>query len=141
MERKGNKHFAGIWKGIAAGCGTVLGTTVLLFPIAFLIWRGFVPDDMKTVLILASVFIAGLVTGGLTSKTGERERLLYMLSAATGMTLLLMLMTLAMKDGRLAVGRLFPCVAAGTAGVLVGSKVKINKKYLRKRGTHRKYNR
>ena len=140
MDRKENKRFECVRKGIISGCGTILGASALLLPAAFLIWRGVISEQRQTVLILAAVFIAGLVSGSLAGKAGEGETLLFLLSAAGGMTLLLMLMTLAMKNAELAVSRLVPITAAGTAGVLGGSKVKINKKYLRKNRARRKYN-
>lgn len=120
--------------------GLLLLLGLLLF-FAFLISRGYIPETSNNWLISAAALIAGFVARKTMDDGREEGILRKALMSAVFMMLPLVFLSACFKDTHLHIRPIAAAAGMYTAGDVLGSVVRINKKGRRKHVQKRKYNR
>ena len=138
-EKKGQHILS--WAPVRTGALGLLLTLALLMAFAFMISRKVLPEKYNGYIVPVSALLAGMAARKLTDDRREGGALLKAVLAALCMTLLMLLASAGIKEACLHLKGILTTAGAYAVGDLLGSMVKVNKKYRQKHNQRSKYNR
>ncbi len=133
MFTRETKQDAAIWNGIVTGSMTVLTAIVLMIPASYMICSGYASQKHYLIIAMICVLFGGLLWARILKKKRGGETVKYLLAAAASLTMILLLLTITITKNSMHLMSLLPGIASGSAGILIGASVKINKKYRARR--------
>ena len=140
MFTRETKQDAAIWNGIVTGSMTVLTAIVLMIPVSYMICSGYVSQENNLIIAMICVFFGGLLWARILQKKRGGETVKYLLASTASLAMILILLTMTITKNSMHLMSLLPGIASGSAGILIGASVKINKKYRARRRRKAKYN-
>ena len=129
-----------VWRHLRTGALGLLLILALLMCVAFLISWGLLDDRYNKYMVPLSALLAGFAARKLTNDGREEGALLKAVLAAVCMTMVLFLLSAGIRDTRFQLNGILTTTGIYAAGDLLGSMVRINKKYRRKHDQRQKYN-
>ena len=129
-----------IWSAVRTGAITMLTSLILLLPVSWMIYKGVVEVNAGKLISILVIGICAFITQMIVNQRWGGGGVIGALLGCGIMLILLLLLTASMKDARWNLSGMLPAAGAGGVGMLMGSLIKINKKYTRRNNSRRRYN-
>ena len=129
-----------IWSAVRTGAITMLAALVLLLPVSWLIYTGSAGEGTGNVMAICAVALSAFASQWLVNRRWGGGGMIGALLGSVVLFILMLLLTAGMKDARWNLSGMLPAIGAGAVGMLVGSLIKFNKKYTKRKSFGRRYN-
>ena len=140
MSSEKKTHGPALLSGLCTGALGLLLMLALLLAFAMAISKGYLPEKNKTWLIPAAAFLSGFAGRKLLNDGREEGALIKALISTAAMSILVLILSVLFRDQPPELKRIVTVSFVYAAGDLLGSMVRINKKYRRKHDQRHKYN-